>query len=121
MKYVIKIYLDDGRIFKYEVESVEKVREHASAIINGGYRHNINKIEMRKLKVTTKTAIALSTLLCVVLSSCRERVKVVELQEIKVDTTYIYKIERTDDGKNFYDIERRTQKLNAGDYIKIVR
>ena len=34
------IYLDDGRIFSYEVESAEKVREHASAIISTGYRHN---------------------------------------------------------------------------------
>ncbi len=76
---------------------------------------------MTKFKFTTKTAIALYAMLCLVLSSCAERVKVVELQGIKVDTTYIYKIERTDDDKNFYDIEKRTQKLNAGDYIEIVR
>ena len=44
MKYAIKTYLDDGRIFKYEVESAEKVREHASAIITGGYRHNDGKV-----------------------------------------------------------------------------
>jgi hypothetical protein len=25
MKYVVKTYLDDGRIFKYEVDSAEKV------------------------------------------------------------------------------------------------
>ena len=40
MDFQIKVYLDDGRIFKYNVESSEKVREHASAIINHGYRHN---------------------------------------------------------------------------------
>ena len=40
MKYIVKIYLDDGRIFKYDVESAEKVREHAFAIVTGGYRHN---------------------------------------------------------------------------------
>lgn len=39
-KFTIKIYLDDGRIFYYDLESPEKVREHASAIIAGGYRHN---------------------------------------------------------------------------------
>lgn len=44
MKYIVKIYLDDGRIFKYEVESAEKVREHTSAIINVGYRHNDGNI-----------------------------------------------------------------------------
>lgn len=44
MKYVVKIYLDDGRIFKYEVESAEKVIEHVSAIINGGYRHGNDKL-----------------------------------------------------------------------------
>jgi len=38
--YSIEIYLDDGRIFSYEVNSEEKVREHASAIIKTGYRHN---------------------------------------------------------------------------------
>lgn len=43
MKFEVKTYLDDGRIFVYEVESAEKVREHASAIIAGGYRHNDGK------------------------------------------------------------------------------
>jgi hypothetical protein len=44
MNYTIKVYLDDGRIFKYNVDSADKVREHASAIISGGYRHNDGKI-----------------------------------------------------------------------------
>lgn len=44
MKYVVKTYLDDGRIFKYEVDSAEKVREHASAIVKDGYRHNDGKV-----------------------------------------------------------------------------
>lgn len=35
----IQVYLDDGRVFEYTVESQEKVREHASAIVLGGYRH----------------------------------------------------------------------------------
>jgi len=39
-KRVIEIYLDNGVIFSYEVDSPEKVREHASAIIKTGYRHN---------------------------------------------------------------------------------
>ena len=35
----ISIYLDDGRVFEYNVSSPEKGREHASAIVNTGYRH----------------------------------------------------------------------------------
>ena len=38
--YPIEIYLDDGRVFSYNVVSAEKVREHASAIIQNGYRHS---------------------------------------------------------------------------------
>lgn len=38
--FPVRVYLDDGRVFKYDVESAEKVREHASAIVAGGYRHN---------------------------------------------------------------------------------
>lgn len=38
--HTIHVYLDDGRVFSYDVESQEKVREHASAIIQTGYRHN---------------------------------------------------------------------------------
>ena len=41
--YEILVYLDDGRIFSYCVNSSEKVREHSSAIIQGGYRHNDGK------------------------------------------------------------------------------
>jgi len=59
MEFTVNVYLDDGRIFKYQVESAEKVREHASAIINGGYRHNDGKIfehypPHRILKVKSK-------------------------------------------------------------------
>ena len=39
-EYVLRVYLDDGRIFKYSVNGQDKVREHASAIIKTGYRHN---------------------------------------------------------------------------------
>lgn len=42
--YKVEVYLDDGRVFSYEVSSPEKVREHASAIISGGYRHNDGKV-----------------------------------------------------------------------------
>lgn len=41
--YIIKVYLDDGRVFEYDVNSEEKVREHADAIIKTGYRHNDGK------------------------------------------------------------------------------
>lgn len=40
----IQVYLDDGRVFEYKVENEEKVREHASAIIATGYRHNDGKV-----------------------------------------------------------------------------
>ena len=36
----ISVYIDDGRVFEYDVASAEKVREHAAAIIKDGYRHN---------------------------------------------------------------------------------
>lgn len=36
----IQVYLDDGRVFKYEVANENKAREHAAAIIATGYRHN---------------------------------------------------------------------------------
>lgn len=39
-KTKISVYLDDGRVFDYEVASPMKGREHASAIIKTGYRHS---------------------------------------------------------------------------------
>lgn len=36
----IEVYMDDGRIFKYEVEGEDKAREHIAAIVKDGYRHN---------------------------------------------------------------------------------
>ena len=45
-KRTIKVYMDDGRIFEYDVEAGDaervaaKVREHCAAIAAGGYRHN---------------------------------------------------------------------------------
>ena len=38
--FTIKVYTDDGVVYEYDVESPEKVREHSSAIIRTGYRHN---------------------------------------------------------------------------------
>ena len=40
MSYAIQVYLDDGIIFEYNVDSLEKVREHTDAIASNGYRHN---------------------------------------------------------------------------------
>ncbi len=42
--YTIQVYLDHGVVFEYEVDSPEKVREHAASIIKGGYRHNDGKV-----------------------------------------------------------------------------
>jgi hypothetical protein len=39
MKAKVSVYLDDGRVFDYEVSDPMKGREHASAIIKTGYRH----------------------------------------------------------------------------------
>jgi len=39
-KLKVKVYLDNGVWFAYPVSDAEKAREHASAIIATGYRHN---------------------------------------------------------------------------------
>lgn len=36
----VSVYLDDGRVFDYEVADPMNGREHASAIIKAGYRHS---------------------------------------------------------------------------------
>jgi len=44
----VETYLDDGRVFYYTLRSIvryresllAKAREHAAAIVKGGYRHN---------------------------------------------------------------------------------
>lgn len=35
----VSIYMDDGRVFEYEVADASKGREHAHAVIQTGYRH----------------------------------------------------------------------------------
>lgn len=60
-------------------------------------------------------------LACIVLMSCEDRVRVIELQSIEVDTTYNYRILRYDDGKYFYDEEKTSKKFKKGDVIKILR
>ncbi|UTC29833.1 hypothetical protein BAJUN_02030 [Bajunvirus bajun] len=37
-KIVIAVYLDDGRVFEYDVNTTSQAREHTAAIITGGYR-----------------------------------------------------------------------------------
>lgn len=37
-KLEVEVYLDDGRVAYYEVDSPEKAREHIGAIIKGGLR-----------------------------------------------------------------------------------
>ena len=36
----ISVYLDDGRVYQYKVRDDLKAREHCSAIVATGYRHN---------------------------------------------------------------------------------
>ena len=38
-KYKIRVYIDDGRVFVYEVTGESSAREHSDAIARGGYRH----------------------------------------------------------------------------------
>lgn len=39
---IVNVYLDDGRIFSYNVDSPAKAREHSRAIVVDGYRHTDN-------------------------------------------------------------------------------
>lgn len=36
--YTVCVYLDDGRVFEYQVPSSSSAREHAAAIVTSGYR-----------------------------------------------------------------------------------
>ncbi|MDD5543859.1 MAG: hypothetical protein PHX83_11855 [Acidobacteriia bacterium] len=38
----VKVYMQDGRVFKFEVEDGVKAREHAHRIINYGWRNVVN-------------------------------------------------------------------------------
>ncbi len=46
MKARISVYIDDGRVFFYDVVHAEKAREHASEILRSGYRHMWKEGEM---------------------------------------------------------------------------
>lgn len=39
----VSVYLDNGVVYSYGVASPIKAREHADAIIKGGYRHTDNE------------------------------------------------------------------------------
>lgn len=39
-RLIVQVYLDNGVVFEYDVTGAHKAREHASAIVLGGYRHN---------------------------------------------------------------------------------
>ena len=39
MSLKIKVYIDNGLVYSYDVDSQESAREHASAIVLTGYRH----------------------------------------------------------------------------------
>jgi hypothetical protein len=57
--FEIKVYISDGRIFKYLVKSEAKVREHSHAIALTGYRHNDGDVfehypPHRILKITSQ-------------------------------------------------------------------
>jgi hypothetical protein len=39
---VVQVYIDNGTVYEYDVKSPKAAREHADAIIKGGYRHTDN-------------------------------------------------------------------------------
>lgn len=42
MSTKIQVYLDNGVVYSYDVPTPTKAREHADAIVKGGYRHTDN-------------------------------------------------------------------------------
>jgi hypothetical protein len=40
----VQVYLDDGRVFEYGVKSASSGREHASAIVQTGYRSTVDGV-----------------------------------------------------------------------------
>lgn len=59
MNEKVSVYLDDGRVFEYEVSDAAKAREHSHAIIMTGYRRVVeNELEhypphrISKVKIT---------------------------------------------------------------------
>ena len=58
--------------------------------------------------------------LVTILSSCHEVVTIVEVQNIKVDTTYTYKIEVIEDNKKYYKIITRNSKFKKGEKINVL-
>ena len=43
VKLTVQVYLNNGIVYEYDVAGVHKAREHVSAIVLGGYRHNDGK------------------------------------------------------------------------------
>lgn len=41
--FTIRVYIDNGVVYEYDVKTAAQAREHASAIAHGGYRHNNGK------------------------------------------------------------------------------
>ena len=61
--YRLLVYLDDGRVFRYLVDTESAVREHSAAIARDGYRHNDGNVfehypSHRILKIKCKAAIS---------------------------------------------------------------
>lgn len=40
-QFTIEIYIDNSLVYYYNVDTLGKAREHADAIIKGGYRHTL--------------------------------------------------------------------------------
>lgn len=45
-EYPVEVYIDDGRVFSYNVSSPDKGREHAAAIVKTGYRHTTEELDL---------------------------------------------------------------------------
>lgn len=57
----VEVYIDDGRVFVYQVKNGAKAREHAYQITTEGYRHNDGTVyeyypvhRIKKVKVVGK-------------------------------------------------------------------
>jgi hypothetical protein len=62
----VEVYLDDGRVFEYEIPDSANIREHAYAIITEGYRrcddgvftwyppYRIRKVKCKHPAINTK-------------------------------------------------------------------
>ncbi len=70
------------------------------------------------LKIGTKVHYIYILLGVVILTSCREKVVVEEIQKVEIITIYTYKVKRED---NFFDIHTTREKYKINDTIRVIK